>query len=100
MSAIGAAKISANSFNAQFGRSSGRSARDVLISHSLRATDCSVTTIGWSPSVDTRSEPVQGGVGQREEWYRYKTFMLTKSNKLYFGSSNSSSMKVSHLLLM
>ena len=59
MSAIGAAKISANSFNAQFGRSSGLPARDLLISHSLRATDCSVTTIGWSSSVDTHSEPVK-----------------------------------------
>ena len=62
MSAIGAAKISANYFNAQFGRSSGPPARDVLIqiSRSLRATDCSVTTIGWSPSIDTRSEHVRG----------------------------------------
>ena len=46
ISAIGAARISAYSFNNQFGRLFGPPARAQLISRSLHATECSVTEMG------------------------------------------------------
>ena len=60
ISAMGGAKISANSLNTQFGKSSGPLSREVLIVRSFLVTDCSVTKIGWSSSVATYTQSVKG----------------------------------------